>query len=215
MEQVLNIFTSIRAVITPEGGNIAPGSAVVIDANVPATILYTLDGSEPRALAVGTAVAEAPVEIVIASSTRVRYKAFDSRPLFRSNATKTQEATFIVDRLNPAEAFRDTNNFYRRLLRSIVDSNFYLTEGRWVLPTSTRPFTYLFRNREPYFIRLRVLHNGVDVFSEFPSVSTGGVLEVPITPISGENRVEIQTAKIGSGSPALYDEGLYDEDVYA
>lgn len=211
MEKVANIFTPIKVTVTPDGGTVNPGDTVTIDTNVPATILYTLDGSAPRLLSSGTLRGDAPVEVVLTATTRLRYKAFDSRLLFKTNVTKTQETTFTVERVNPAEAFRDTNNFYRRLIAAIVDSNFYLTEGKWVLPTTALPFTYLFVNREPYVIHLRVLHNGIDLYSNFPILASGEWLEVPIFPVSGENIIEIQTARLGA---ALYDEAIYDESVY-
>jgi len=228
MEKIINLFTPIKATIVPGGGTVNPGMVVVIDTNVPASVLYTLDGSDPKALAVGTFRADPPIEISVFVTTRVRFKAFDSRPAFRTNITKTQDALFeafmppiydvslydapLEGRNNPAESFRDTNYFYKRLVKSIVDENFYLTVGKWLLPISQRPFTYLFVNREPYPVRLRVLHNGIDIFPNYPFVLIDEAKEIPISPISGENTLEIQTSR---GQVALYDSGIYDIDVYS
>lgn len=214
MSKVVNLYTPIRAIVTPAGGAVDAGTKVTVDANIPASVIYTLDGSEPRMGSFGTLRADTPFEIEIRSTTRLRYKAFDSRQGKSSNATKVLEETFNVSRTNPAESFRDTDHFYRRLVKSMVDENFYLTEGRWLLPVATRPYTYVFVNREHHAVYLRVLHNGVDVFSSFPIVGIGEAKEVPIRPTAGANTIEVQTNR--GGNIALYDEGSgYDVDVYA
>jgi hypothetical protein len=213
MEKVLNMYAPIRTEVSPEGGEIDVGTVVTIDTNIPATVAYTLDGSEPHLGAFGTFRADAPVEIELKVPARVRFKAFDSRVGQATNTTKTQEATFSMARTNAAEAFRDTAHFFRRLNALIVDENFYLTEGRWLLPVAGRPFTYVFVNREAFPVQLRVLHNGVDVFNNFPIVGVNQAKEVPIRPVSGENTIEVQTHR--GGSTALYDIGRYDIDTYA
>lgn len=213
MDKVQKLYTPITSTITPSDGTIGTGSVVVIDTNVPAVVLYTIDGSEPKLGGIGTFRGDAPVQFELRVSARVRFKATDSRLGRSTNQTKTQEATFTVERNNPVEEFRDTAHFYRRLVKSIVDQNFYLTEGRWLVPTSSRAYTYAFVNREGYPVRLRVLHNGIDIFTQFPIVGADQLKEVPIRPTSGENVIEIQTQR--AGSTALYDIGLYDIDTYA
>ena len=213
MEHVLHLFTPIKATITPNGGTLSPGDVATIDTNVPAVVLFTLDGSDPKLGAFGTRRGESPVEIELRVSTRVRFKAFDTRLGFSYNVSRTREAFFTVPRSNPAESFRSTEHFYNRLIRSVVDDNFYLTEGVWTVPVAGRPYTYVFVNREGFPIRLRVLHNGIDLFTNFPIVGTGQFIEVPIRPISGENTVVVQTQR--AGVTALYDLGRYDIDVYA
>lgn len=213
MAYVTTLFTPIVVTVTPEEGEVTGGTKVTIDANVPATLIYTLDGSEPRFGAVGTKRADVPLELEMRVTTRVRFKAFDSRKGKAFNATKTLERTYTVSRTNPAESFRDTNNFYSRLYRSIVDDNFYLTEGKWLLPIGNRPFTYVFVNRQGYPILLRVLHNGVDIYSTFPVVGVDELKEVPIRPTTGDNTIEIQTSRVGS--TALFDIGRFDIDVFA
>lgn len=208
---ISTLFTPIRATATP-AGTITGGSSVTIETNVPATVLYTLDGSEPRLNVEGTFRADAPVSIELRVSARLRFKAIDSRLGRANNQTKTREVRYVVTRNNPAEALRDTSHFYRRLLRSVVDSNFYLTAGRWLLPSSNRSYTYAYVNRESYPVRLRALHNGVDVFTTFPIVGINELKEIPIRPTSGENFIQIQTNR--GGSTALYDIGRYDIDTY-
>lgn len=211
MEQVVNIYAPIEVSVTPNGGLLSPGDTVVIDTNVPATVLYTTDGSKPSALSLGTFRVDAPAEIPVYASTRLRFKAFDIRPLFQANISRTKEAFFSVPRTRPVEVFRDGNNFFRRLIRGIVDSNFYLTEGNWLVPVPNHPMTYLFINRESLTVRVRLLHNGVDVFSTFPLLGPDESLEFPITPTSGENTILVQTEQ---ANVALYEDGLYDEDIY-
>jgi hypothetical protein len=213
MEKVLHIYAPIRGTISPAAGTLNPGDIVTIDTNIPATVVYTRDGSEPHLGAFGSLRADAPVEVELRVSTRIRFMAFDNRLGQETNATKTQEAMFEIVRKNPIEIFRDTTNFYRRLVKSIVDQNFYLTEGKWVVPVGSRPFTYVFVNREGFPILLRVLHNGVDVFNQFPIVGLNEAKEIPIRPISGENIIEVQTHR--AGSTALYDIGRYGVDTYA
>lgn len=212
MDKVVNLFTPIRSTITPNGGAVNPGAIVTIDTNVPATVLYSLDGSEPIRGALGTKSADTPVDIELRSTTRLRFKAFDNRVNNTTNQTKTQEATFTIARRNPLEPFRDTNQFFKKLVKSVVDENFY-TIGNWVVPfASGRPYTYLFVNREGFPIRLRVLHNGIDVFSQFPIVGPGQSKEVPLRPTLADNTIEIQTER--AGATALYDIGRYDIDTY-
>lgn len=213
MDKVLNMFTPIRAKITPNGGAMNPGSIVTIDTNVPATVVYSLDGSEPSIGNLGTFRADAPVSVELRVSARVRFFAFDNRSGQSFNVTRRAEATFTIDRTNPLESFRDTSFFFRKLVTNIVDENFYLTEGRWLVPTSSFPFTYDFVNRQPFPVFLRVIHNGVDIFSNFPVVGVNESKEVTIRPISGDNTIEIQTEQ--AGQTALYDIGRYDVDVYA
>jgi hypothetical protein len=213
MSKVVNLYTPITATIMPNGGNLNPGDVVTIDTNVPATVIYTIDGSEPRIGSFGTSRGDAPVEIELRVPARVRFRAVDSRLGRFMNATKTLEAAFAMERNNPVEAFRDTANFFRRLSAAIVDQNFYLTEGKWLVPVAGRPYTYVYVNREPFPIRLRVIHNGVDMFNVFPIVGPEQAKEVPIRPISGENTIEVQTER--AGSTALYDIGRYDIDTYA
>jgi hypothetical protein len=213
MNKVVNLFTPISAEITPDGGTLSAGDFVTIDTNVPAVVLYTIDGSEPKVGGMGTFRGDAPVQFELRVSARVRFKAIDSRLGRSTNQTKTQEASFTIERNNPVEEFRDTAHFFRRLVKSIVDQNFYLTEGKWLVPTSSRAYTYAFVNREGFPVRLRVLHNGIDIFTQFPIVGANQLKEVPIRPMSGENVLEIQTQR--AGSTALYDIGLYDIDTYA
>jgi hypothetical protein len=213
MEKVLNLYTPIRAAITPNGGDLNPGDSVTIDTNVPATVVYTIDGSEPRLGSFGTFRADSPVSIELVTVARVRFKAFDNRVGRASNATKTQEADFNVIRTNPIEVLRDTAHFFKRLTKIMVDENFYLTEGNWLVSVGNLPYTFMFVNREGFPIRLRVLHNGIDVFSQFPIVGPGQSKEVPIRPVSGENTIEVQTQR--GGTTALYDIGRYDIDTYA
>jgi hypothetical protein len=212
MDKVSTVFTPITATVTPNGGLLNPGDEITVDTNVPAIVYYTLDGSAPRAGSFGTVRADAPFSVKLSVPARLRFKAFDSRPGRTTNQTKTQESNFTMTRHAPLESYRDTNNFYRRLIKSIVDQNFYLTEGKWVVPTSSTPFTYVFVNREPYSIYLRVLLNGIDVFTNFPIVGAAEAKEVPIRPLSGENNIEIQTNR--AGFTALYDIGRYDIDTY-
>jgi hypothetical protein len=213
MEKVQALYTPIQATITPTGGALNPGDSVTIDTNVPATVVYTIDGSEPRLGSFGAVRTDAPVSIQLRTPARVRFKAFDNRVGRALNATKTQEASFAMTRRNPLEAFRDTAHFYRRLTKIMVDQNFYLTEGNWLVPVSSLAYTYVFVNRESFAVRLRVLHNGIDVFSQPPLVGAGQVAEVPIRPISGDNTIEVQT--IRGSHTALYDIGGYDIDTYA
>jgi len=196
MDKVTTLYTPIKATITPNGGPVNAGSTVTIDTNVPATVVYTLDGSEPRLGFIGSFRADAPVDIELRVPARIRYRAFGSQIGRAFNQTRMQEASFTVVRNNPLEAYRDTSNVFRRLVRNIVDQNFYLTEGKWLVPTSSKPFTYAFVNREPYSILLRVLHNGIDVFQNFPVVAQNAMQEVPIRPTSGENTIEIQTEQV-------------------
>lgn len=214
MTKVTTLFTPIVATVTPGSGMLTPGDSVVVDTNVPAIVYYTIDGSEPRAGSFGTKKTDAPLTLELRVPTRLRFKAFDSRPGFATNQTKTLEANFDMNRTTPLESYRDTNHFFRKIITAIVDQNFYLTEGKWVVPTSSRPFTYLFVNREPYSVYLRVLHNGVDVYPGLnpPIVGSGQAKEVPIRPQSGENRIEVQTNR--AGFTALYDIGRYDIDTY-
>jgi hypothetical protein len=214
MTKVTTLFTPIVATVTPNGGTLTPGDSIVIDTNVPAVVYYTIDGSEPRAGSFGTKKGDAPITLELRVPTRLRFKAFDSRPGRATNQTKTLEATFDIARSNPLEVYRDTNHFFKKITKAIVDQNFYLTEGKWLVPTSSSPFTYLFVNREPYSIFLRVLHNGVDVYPGLnpPLVGAGQSKEVPLRPQSGENRIEIQTNR--AGFTALYDSGRYDIDTY-
>jgi len=213
MDKVTNAFTPIRAAITPDGGILNPGDTVTIDTNVPATVLYTVDGSEPVKGSTGTKQGDAPVSIDLRVSARVRFKAADSRAGLSYNATKTQEATFDIARTNPVESLRDTAHFFRALVESIVDQNFYLTEGTWLVPVGSKPYTFVFLNQEAFPVRMRALHNGVDVFNIFPVVGPGQTKEIPIVATSGDNSIEIQTER--AGSVALFDIGRFDIDVFA
>lgn len=212
MDHVTTVFTPITASVTPNGGTLNPGATVTVDTNVPAVVYYTLDGSAPRAGSFGTQRAETPFSFPLYVASRLRLKAFDSRAGRTTNQTKTMSVEFAMTRHAPLEAYRDSDNFFRRFIKTVVDQNFYLTEGKWVVPTSSTPFTYVFVNREPYSVYLRVLHNGIDVFTNFPIVGVAEAKEVPIRPLSGENNIEIQTNR--AGFTALYDIGRYDIDTY-
>jgi len=213
MPYIIKNYTPIDVFVTPPGGNVSPGSSIKIDTNIPTTIFYTLDGTDiDEKNALSTFRAESPVEFTIYTNMLLSLKAYD-RSVEKKLESKTLKYTFIVNRINRMEDFRDTSFFYRKLVKSVVDQNFYLTEGKWVVPTSPKPQNYVFVNREPFPVYLRVLHNGVDVFSTFPVVGIDGYKDVPIVSVSGPNVIEIQTKR--SGGTGLYDTALYDVDVYA
>lgn len=221
MAKIVNLFTPIEATISPISGTILfPEDMVTIDTNVPADILWTLDGSDPREGYATTFKGEAPIEIALSVSTIIKFKATDNRAGFSFNQTKTQKASYTVDRLNPIELFR-TNRFFVGLNRVIVDHNFYIGDpsAGFLAPVSADPMTLVFVNREPFTVRVRVKHNGIDIFTDvFPVVVTNGSLEIPLLPFSGDNQISIETQNVLEGAlsdTALYDIGLYDIDTYA
>lgn len=204
----------IRVTLTPSPGTVAPGTEVTFDANVASKILYTVDGSAPEEGEVGTYVAYTPFVVELRTSTTIRYKAFDSRVGFESNESRTLQAVYTVVRNNPIETYK-TNHFYLRLNRAIVDAGFYFGPEEWVVPVSKDPFSYVFVNREPFSVRVRLLHNGSDTITgRYPIVPPSGSHEFMITPVSGDNEVVIMVANVISGQVALYDIGEYDVDSY-
>lgn len=194
MAKLITLFSPITLTFT-ENTNIDPGTIIQLDTNVNDTlILWTLDGSLPINGNFGTFQQEPPVNITIFSTTRVRARAF--KRTLPDLTTKTLERTYIVTRTQPAEQFKTTERFFRKMVDSIVDGNFYHKEG-WVAPTSEKPLTYIFVNREPFKVRVNFLHNGIR-FREtsFPILDPGASFEFPIFPVSGDNDIAIETSQV-------------------
>jgi hypothetical protein len=191
MSKVVSLLAPVVATITPGAGAIAPGSAVIIDTNVAARVLYTLDGSIPTDGAFGTISADAPVTIRPAFSMTIKFMAIDLlRP---TNYTKVISVAYVVVRNNPLEEFRDAKHFFRLLQVDIVDHNFFIG-GEWTVPKSSVPYTFLFRNPESIPVRTRVLQNGRDTRTDgFPILGPDQAAEFPMLVRAAENSIEIQT----------------------
>lgn len=214
MSYVETLFTPVRTTISPDSGDLPIGATVTIDSNVPTLIYYTLDGSAPEEGEIGTFSGFSPVSISLYTSTKIRYKALDSRAGFEGNESRTLSAEYNILRNRPLEDFK-TRHFYLRLNRAIVDAGFYFGPEGWVVPVSERPMTYVFVNRESFPVHVRLLHNGADVVREdFPLLATGESYEFLLTPTSGDNEIVIQTSRLGSGEFMMYDVGQYDVDTY-
>lgn len=214
MPYVQTFFTPVRTTISPPPGTVGIGTTVTIDSNVSTKILYTIDGSAPEEGEPGTFSAFSPVLVTLFSTTKLRYKAIDARLGFEFNESRTSQAIYTITRNRSLEDFKHLH-FYLRLNRAIVDSGFYFGPDGWVVPVSERPMTYVFVNREPFPVYVRVLHNGADVIHEdFPLLTTGQAYEFLVSPISGDNEIVIQTNRLGSGQFALYEVGEYEVDVY-
>ena len=196
MAKVQSIFLPILATVTPTPDAFTGAGDIVIDTNVPGVILYTLDGSLPAEGEFGTFKAAAPVTITLKTTTELRFKAIDSRSGQDFNYTKIQTLVYTVVRTNPVEAFRDNFHFFKRLYNSIVDKNFYLGDS-WVVPVSSKPYTYLYINKEGFPALVRVLQNGVDTITDFPRVENGFSREFPMTVTTGDVDIEIQTNRQG------------------
>lgn len=191
MAKLTSLFAPIVATVTPGAGVVSPGRVITIDTNVAARVLYTLDGSLPADGAVGTHQADAPVGIVLAIATTLKFQAIDSkRP---DNYTSVQSVVFKMTRRNPLETFRDGKHFYNRLRAATVDHNFYVGDG-WTVPKSEVPYTYLFRNPESIKVLTRVLHNGRDTRTDgFPMLDPKAAAEFAMVVRASENLIEIQT----------------------
>lgn len=193
MAKVAFLFAPIVATVTPGAGALNPGTIVTIDTNVAARVLFTLDDSPPTEGAVGTTVADAPVEILLAIGATLKFQVIDSKR--EDNYTSIQSAVYTITRRNPLEVFRDAKHFYNRLRAAIVDHNFYVGDG-WTVPKSEVPYTYLFRNPESIKVRTRVLHNGRDTRTDgFPILDPKAAAEFSMVIQASENLVEIQTAE--------------------
>lgn len=210
-DKVQTLFTPISVFVTPPSGTVPPGAVVTIDTNVPARVYYTVDSTEPVDGGISTRFADAPVSVPIYTTSLLKCRAVDLRPGYVQES-RTVSTLYTVERKNPLESFRDGLYHYNRLVRSIVDHNFYFTEYKWIVPVSSRPFTYAFVNRNPYPVYVRAVHNGVDLFTQLPNVGAGQAYEIPIRPIRGENVLLIGTSI--SGGTGIYDVSLYDVDVY-
>jgi hypothetical protein len=196
MMKVQSLFVPVKVVASPlPSPSFEAGDEVVLDTNVPAFILYTLDGSIPQDGALGTFKQDAPVTIKISTTTVLKFKAIDNRLNQDFNQTKTQTLVYTVTRNNPAEIFRDNKHFFKKLDGAIVDHNFYVGGGKWVVPTSNTPYTYLFKNIEGFPVIVRLLQNGIDALntSSFPRLNPGDTIEFPVVSRSGDNNIEIQT----------------------
>lgn len=197
MAKVQSIFIPILATVTPTPDAFTGAGDVVIDTNVPGVILYTLDGSLPEDGEFGTFKASAPVTITLKTTTELRFRAIDSRPGQDFNYTKTQTLAYTVTRTNPLEVFRDNLHFFRRLYDAIVDKNFYLGDA-WVVPVSSKPYTYLYINKEGFPALVRILQNGIDTLNDFPRVENGSSREFVMTVSTGDVDIEIETNRQGS-----------------
>lgn len=198
MAKVQTIFLPVKATVTPlPSAAFKAGDEVTIDTNVPAFVLFTLDGSLPKEGEFGTFKEDAPFTIKISTTTTLRFKAVDNRLDKEFNQTKTQKLTYSVSRKNPSEIFRDNKHFFKKLDRAVVDHNFYIGGGDWTVPTSDKLYSYLFKNIEGFRIKVRLLHNGIDALnvSPFPEIEHNGTIEFFIPSRSGDNSIEVQTAK--------------------
>lgn len=191
--KLATLNTDIVLSASVPSGTITGGTTVTFDTNVPALLLWTFDGSKPTRGRSGTAFGDAPADIVITDTTNLRIQAIETRPGRYRHKTPILEYNYTVQRKNtPSEQFKNKSRYYILLKDEIVDHNFYVEEG-WTVPVSTIPFSYLAFNPESRTVKMRVLHNGVDLAPSFPTVGPNGVLEVLIYPVSGENLIEIQT----------------------
>lgn len=214
--KVESLFTPIRATVSPDGGDVLPGDFATIDTNIPANIVYTLDGTLPRKGAIGTTTVEAPAIIELKTPTSITFYAYDSRAGKSSNRTRTRRVVFTMDREHTVEEFKINKHFFKRLVGSIVDSNFYNTD-RWVVPISTQPYSYLFINRSVESRQVRLLHNGIDILSTFPVVASQGFFEFNVQPISGANSLVVQARSLSdalSSETLVWDEGEWDVDTW-
>jgi hypothetical protein len=178
------------------GATVDAGTVVQLDTNIQDSIvLYTLDGSLPVEGNFGTFKGEAPVSVEVKATTRIRARAFSR--INSQRTTKTLEYTYTVSRTEtPIEKYDTTERFYRKLVKSIVDMNFYNNQG-WVAPTTQNPLYYVFVNNELFSVRVNFLHNGVPhSVTTFPQLAPGESFEFPVSPSSGENTIEIQTSRV-------------------
>jgi hypothetical protein len=185
-------------------GQVPPGTIVTISSNVPATALYTLDGSRPISGQPGTFSAPFPFSLQIDVSTVISVRAFRaSDPTKISNTT---QFAYTVSRVAPLEVFRDTFRMFKLLQRYVVDYNFYLGGGLWTVPqmpttANTQPYTMVVRNPESKPVIARVLLNGTEVTPgpNYPSIPPLGSIVVPVPFTSPHNVVVVETdATIGS-----------------
>lgn len=195
MPKIESLYAPVELTFTT-GGATNPGTVIRLDTNIDDTIvLWTLDGSLPVEGNFGTFFGEPPIDIEIKTTTRVRARAYDrTKP---NNTTKTLEQTYTVTRTETEmESFNTTERFHRKLVSSVVDLNFYKKEG-WVVPTSENPLYYVFVNNEKFSVAVNFIHNGVYYsVDSFPELAIGESFEFPVLPSSGDNTIEIETAKV-------------------
>lgn len=195
MAQVQTLYTAVRVSASIAPGTVAAGSVVTFSTNVPADLIWTLDGSRPRKGRIGTFFGESPVTVMVPQSMTIQMQANDNRPGRLSNKTAVLSFAYTVARSREAlETFKTTKRYFQILKEITVDHNFYSEEG-WTVPVSSIPLSYLAQNPESRTVKMRVLHNGVDLTSttNFPTVGPNGALEVFVLPVSGGNNIVIQT----------------------
>jgi len=197
MTKISSLFVPIELIFTPGGAIVDPGTIIQLDTNIEDTIiLYTLDGSLPIDGNFGTYRSkEDSINVELKATTRIRARAFKrTQPEY---TTKTLEEIYTIARKEtPMENFKTVERFYMKLIDTIVDLNFYNKEG-WVIPTSKNKLYYLFVNKESFPVRVNFLHNGIPFsINTFPQIDPEDFYEFPVSPISGENSIEIQTSRI-------------------